>query len=136
MKFKRHSKIEKGKLDMTPLIDVILQLLIFFMLSSSFVMQSGIKINLPNSSHKEKEQKKENITVSLTKESHIFLDENKVLLPELKETFNKEAQKNPKIILIIRADAKVPHGEVVEIMDIAKQSGLSKISIATQTKNI
>lgn len=136
MKFNRKAKIEKGKLDITPLVDVVLQLLIFFMLSSSFVMQSGIKINLPDSKHKEQPQEKENITISITRESLIFLDETKMLLPELKEAFTKNIQKNPNIILIIRADANVTHGRVVEIMDLAKQSGLNKISIATQTENL
>lgn len=136
MKFNRKAKIEKGKLDITPLVDVVLQLLIFFMLSSSFVMQSGIKINLPDSKNKEQNKEKENITISITRESLIFLDETKILLPELKEAFTQNIQTNPKITLIIRADTQVTHGKVVEIMDLAKQSGLNKISIATQTENL
>lgn len=136
MKFKRKAKIEKGKLDITPLVDVVLQLLIFFMLSSSFVMQSGIKIDLPNAAQKEQKEEKTSITISITKESLLFLNETKMLLPEIKNEFTKSIKENPKLQLIIRADAKVTHGKVVEIMDAAKQSGIHKISIATQTDTI
>ncbi len=86
MKFKRHSKLEHGlkQIDIAPLVDVIFQLLIFFMLSSSFTFQSGINVRLPKTVTSDV-IKEENLIVTITSENIIYLNDRIVTIKELKE---------------------------------------------------
>src|SRR3990167_11137034 len=75
MRFKRHVELEHGlrQIDITPLIDMVFQLLIFFMLTSSFIMQSGIKVNLPKAVTAEP-GREENVTITISRENVLYLD--------------------------------------------------------------
>ncbi len=135
MKFKRRRKIEKGRLDITPLVDVIFLLLIFFMLSSSFIFQPGIDVSLPKV-EQSVANKEENMVVTLTKENQIFYNNERTTLEGLSRRMRATARKNPQGVLIIKADTDARHGSVVEIMNIARQSGIDNMAIATQPKDI
>ncbi len=130
MKFQDKIGIEDLKLDMTPLIDVVFQLLIFFMLSSSFVFQTGIKINLPKSEFNEA-QKPNEITVSITEDNRIYYNEFESTIEGIKLKFDILAKTEPDTIVVIKADESVAHGKVVELMGIAKNTGLNRLAIAT-----
>lgn len=136
MKFKQNQKIALAiKMDYTPLVDVIFQLIIFITLSSTFVMQPGIKVNLPQAVTSEAQLEKD-IVVSITKEGKIFLMEKRVTLREFPYQLRKVIENIKKEVLIIKADKIVPHGLVVEIMDLAKTVGITKLAIATQPKEL
>ncbi len=130
MKFKpvKRSKSGSGGLDLTPIVDVVFNLLIFFAVTLSFAATSGgINVKLPSASSADPVEKEE-ITVNLTEDGKLFYNDKSVdlagLAEKLKEVKNKES------IIIIRADSTVPHGKVVEVMDTVKTEGLSKIAIA------
>jgi biopolymer transport protein ExbD len=131
MNFRRKER-EGAQLDMTPLVDVVFNLLIFFMLSTTFVTTPGIKINLPEASSKELKVQEKEVRVALTKKGKIYLNRKLVTLDDVRKILKQKARINPKMLVIIQADAQVTHGKVVEIMDIAKTSGLSKLAIATR----
>ena len=131
MKFRRHLKITSGKLDMTPLIDIVFLLMMYFMLTSTFIMQPGIKINLPSALSTESMEKKQ-VIVSLTVDGSIFYEEKNITIEALKSILETESRRNPEIMLIIKGDYDVVHGKVVEVMDLAKVSGVSCLAIATQ----
>lgn len=131
MRFKRHLKITSGTLDTAPLIDVVFLLMIYFMLTSSFIMQPGIKIKLPSALSTESMEKKE-IIISIAADGSIFYREKSVTLKALKKILETEGRKNPESILIIKGDYDVAHGKVVEVMDLAKVAGISCLAIATQ----
>ncbi len=133
MKFKRHYQTTTGKLEIAPMIDVVFLLMVYFMLTSSFIMQPGIKIELPEAKTTQLMEKKE-FVVSLTKDGSIFYQEKSVSLAELQKILEEEAKKFPENILIIRGDYKTLHGKVVEVMDIAKLCGVKELAIATQPK--
>jgi biopolymer transport protein ExbD len=130
MHFKGHMELEHGlkQIDIAPLIDIIFQLLIFFMLTSSFIMQPGIKINLPKAVTSEVVQY-ENIEILITGENITYLNGKVVTMNELKGFLKQAAKRNQAIL--IKSDRRASLGRVVEIWDIARDLGLSQINIAT-----
>ncbi|MDD5644808.1 MAG: biopolymer transporter ExbD [bacterium] len=133
MKYKRTTTIEKGKLDIAPLIDVVFLLLIFFMLSSTFILQPGIKVNLPDSKVSDA-QPEENIIVTITSEKTILLNDEKVDEESLSIKLKSIAKRTPERIVIIKADERVNHGLVVRIMGEIKDAGIKRLAIATKPK--
>ena len=128
MKFKRHVEFEKGRLDIAPLIDVVFLLLIFFMLTSSYIFQPGIKINLPKAVTSEVIQEK-NLVITVSAKDLIYLNNRSVTLKELK-SFLEEAAKDNRPLLI-KADRQASLGKVVQIWDTCREAGLTQINIAT-----
>ncbi len=131
MRFKRSIQIEKGRLDLTPLVDVIFLLLIFFMLSSTFILQPGIKVELPRAKQVP-QNKEENMVVTLTRENQVFFNNELTTLEGLKRRMRMTSRKNQNATLIIKADTNSRHGNVVQIMNIARQAGIEKMAIATK----
>jgi len=130
MKFKRHTKIEHGlgQIDIAPLIDVIFQLLIFFMLSSSFTFQSGISVKLPKAVTSDV-IKEENLIVTITSENIIYLSGTIVTLKELKEHLSHPDIKDHA--LLIKADRRASVGRIVDIWDLCRNLDIKRINIAT-----
>lgn len=128
MKFKRRTELEKGKLDIVPLIDVIFLLLIFFMLTSSFIFQPGIKVNLPKAITSEVLHKNSLIIV-ITKDDSIFLDERAITTDELTTRLSIAAKEDRP--LLIKADRGASLGKVVEVWDLCREEGVCQINIAT-----
>ncbi|MBL7156927.1 MAG: biopolymer transporter ExbD [Candidatus Omnitrophica bacterium] len=131
MKFKRRVFLEKGRLDIAPLIDVVFLLLIFFMLTSSFIFQPGIKINLPKALTSEVIQR-ENLIIVITDESAIYISERQIDSEELSSRLKIAAQESKQIL--IKADRKASLGRVVEVWDMCRAEGIQKINIATTQK--
>ena len=131
MKFKRRVSLEKGRLDIAPLIDVIFLLLVFFMLTSSFIFQPGIKINLPQALTSEVIQR-ENLVIVVRENNEIYINERQVAYDELSSRM-KIAAKEAKPILI-KADRSASLGKVVEVWDMCRAEGIQKINIATTQK--
>ena len=129
MKFKPVKRSKSGGgLDLTPIVDVVFNLLIFFAVTLSFAATSGgINVKLPTASSADPVETEE-ITVNMTEDGKLFYNDQSVdiegLAAKLKEVKNKES------VIIIRADNTVPHGKVVQVMDTVKSEGLSKIAIA------
>ena len=138
MKFKRSAQIERGdRLDITPLIDVVLQLLIFFALTSSFVFNPGIKVEIPEYSSSES-VKPTDLIVTITKRNEVFFKGNYISpiegFKQLRLMFRDEAGKTKDPRLIIEADVGVPFGKVVDIMSLAMDEGIYYQAIATRPK--
>lgn len=136
MRFKRgRLKLEVGEyLDIAPLIDIVFQLLIFFLLTWNFMAQSqaGIKVNLPKAVTSEAIAE-ESLIVSVTGENLIYLNDEVVTIKEL--ALKLESASSKKRTLLIKADRKASLGRVVEVWDICRNAGISQVNIATtQTK--
>jgi len=131
MTFKRHYNITKGEINLAPLIDMVFQLIIFFMLSSSFIMQPGIKIKLPKAETTETIKERE-IFVDISENGTIFYNGKSVSLVKLKSIFEEEIKNyDNEIILVIKGDKDTKHGIVVSVMDLARKCGIERIAIAT-----
>jgi len=130
MRFKGRMELEHGlkQIDIAPLIDIVFQLLIFFMLTSSFIIQPGIKINLPKAVTSEV-VKYDNIELVVSSESVIYLNGKVINMRELKALFKQVAKRNQTIL--IKADKRASLGRIVEIWDLARDMGISQINIAT-----
>jgi biopolymer transport protein ExbD len=124
----------KLDINLTPLIDVTLQLVIFFMITASFMAQTGIDVKLPKASTKDLQQQKE-LTATISKDKKIYLNEDLVSLSELSDRLVKAQTPGNKSVLIIKADEVVPHGLVVKVMDVAKKSGIENLAIATRPED-
>lgn len=128
MKFKRHLHIEKGMVDLTPLVNVFFLLLIFFMFTSSFIFQPGIKVNLPKALTSEVIQQ-ENVVIAITSDDRIFLNDREITREELASNLRIIAKE--KASLLIKADSRASLGRIVEIWDMCRAQGVSQINIAT-----
>ena len=128
MKLKRTVFLEKGRLDIAPLIDVIFLLLIFFMLTSSFIFQPGIRVNLPRAVTSEVLHK-ELLIVTITDGNEIFINERPIEGDELVSRITLAARDGQP--LLIRADKMANLGKVIEVWDICRQVDVKQINIAT-----
>ena len=116
---------------MTPLIDIIFQLVLFFMVSTTFLSAPGIQIDLPKSSAEVIVQEQKDLHIWMTHEGEIFLDEKPVTLAGLESKLIEAAREDPGTQVNVKADTLVGHGQVVLVMDMARNQGLTRLSIAT-----
>lgn len=127
-------KTKKKRLSSIGLIsftDVIFLLLIFLLISSNFITHSGIKVDLPGSNSQQNEYNK-NISLTLTKNNEIFINNEIVGWEELPEVLNRKLIEDPEQVVVVRADETVQLKNVVELLDIAKLSGTNRFFIATE----
>lgn len=127
MRWTRHAE-EEASLGLAPLIDVVLLLLIFFLVASSFV-QPRLPLDLPEASTGEAPGP-ESLVVSLTEDGELRLGEEATQVEALARAL--EHQAGPETQLLIRADERVPHGRVVEVLDVARGIELGGIGIAVE----
>jgi len=128
MRFKRRLRMEKGVIDLTPMINVFFLLFIFFLFTSSFIFQPGIKVSLPKAVTSEVIQL-DNVTITVTKDDKIYLEDRQVTREELAERLKILAKE--KMGLLIKADSRAPLGRIVEIWDACRAEGVLQINIAT-----
>ena len=123
------------ELNLTPLIDVVFLLLIFFMVSTSFTRETQIKLELPKADVEKLEPDPEVVEISIDKEGRVFLNGKALVksnIDNLKQAIKPLLAANKTIPLIISADANTPYQSVVMAMDAASQLGISNIKMATQ----
>lgn len=131
MEFVRSKKTSLS-FDMAPLVDIVFQLLIFFMLSSSFLNPS-LKLNLPKAvEHDQREP--ERLIVSLDKEGSIFVNTLKTNKEDLKAALEVKLKNDNKKSVHVRGDKDMPYKYFVEVMDIARQAGARQINIVHEGK--
>jgi biopolymer transport protein ExbD len=130
-------KEESVEINLTPLIDVVFLLLIFFMVSTTFDRHARMKVALPESSTKSLQQQDAPLVLSIDAKGNYFLNDRQLVnqsLKTLKQAIRKTVGNEAAITntsLVLRADANTPHQFVVRAMDAASQLGMSKLSIAT-----
>ncbi len=131
MYFKRDQE-ENYSLELTPLIDVVFLLLIFFMVSTAFVdFPRRMDIALPTSKASSEDQAVKNLEIEMTRNKAIFLDGKKVTLAGLEQFLEKI--KNPgESKALIRADKNLPYGEVVQVMGVLQAAQVLDISVAVK----
>lgn len=130
MRFKRHIGLEHGlrQFDIAPLIDIVFQLLIFFMLTSSFILQPGIKINLPKAVTSDVIEEK-NIIIVISGEDVIYVDNSIFTFKELKSYLAKISLSSKAIL--IKSDKRASMGRIVEVWDLCRELGINQVNIAT-----
>jgi len=132
-------KIERRRrsievIDMIPMIDMVFLLLIFFALTSTFEVQRFLELNLPKGSSGIELKKTERLTLSITRENQIILENEPIELPQLESKLKEIMQGGTEVTLVIKGDENVPHGRVVELMDAANAAGVQKIMVTVSRK--
>jgi len=117
------------------LTDIVMLLLIFFMLTSQFALQTGVKVKLPGAKNNEQTIPSKWI-VSITKSNKIYIGKKRVELRSLASELSKSAKKNKIENLIIRADKRVSVDILIKVIDSAKSAGIIKFTIETEKKSI
>jgi len=128
------SETDEPEINLTPLIDVVFLLLIFFMVSTTFEHQSRIQIELPEATTDATEPEVDSLEILIDAQGRYFIGEQQVVNTELKTlkgAISKFLGERETIPVIIRADAKTPHQAVITALDATSQLGLTRISLAT-----
>jgi biopolymer transport protein ExbD len=125
-----------AEINITPLTDIFLVLLIIFMVSSSVMVETasreGVKVNLPKGSTKEIDPGAKSLVVSILRTNEIRVAGQAVKEEDLKNLFTSAVAKDSSTQVIIEADEGVTHGTVVHVMELAKNAGLVRLAIATR----
>ncbi|RKY43600.1 MAG: biopolymer transporter ExbD [Candidatus Omnitrophota bacterium] len=130
IRFKR--KTLKPQFNLTPLIDMVFLLLIFFLLTANFLREEGVSVRLPYAKTGTITQKTEELTVYLTANGKIFLEKKSLTLEQLYQIFCHKIGKTKHLMVTIKADKATPIEWVVRVMDRARLAGVRKIFIATE----
>ncbi|HPJ36757.1 MAG TPA: biopolymer transporter ExbD [Spirochaetota bacterium] len=123
----------KSEINITPFTDVVLVLLIIFMIATPIIIQSSITVNLPKSKYGE-ESGREQFEVIIRGEREIYFNNRATDLPSLKEQLAGYVKDRPDAPLIIKADRDIKYYMIINIMDMAKESGVGKISLNVEKK--
>jgi len=133
MKFKR-KKEEDQMLSIVPLIDTIFFLMLFFAVTYDFDLASGVHIDMPEVTQKTLEDETNKITLIMNKTGEIYLGSEKIDQKALDKKLQSLVKEKGALSVVLQADKDVSHGKVVQIMDIAKNSGINSIIIAARWK--
>jgi biopolymer transport protein ExbD len=120
-------------LNLTPLIDVVLVLIVFFLMTTTFVLSPGIKVELPPGGTAQHAQDSDAV-VLIAPDGTMFYQEERVDLKALRMALGQAHQQRPGLRVVIKADKSVQHGQVVEVMDVAKIVGIERLAIGTAPK--
>lgn len=137
MQFKRQ-RTEEISVNLTPLIDVVFLLLIFFMVSTTFTKETHLKIDLPKASTEEAQEAPLVIDISITADGQYAVNGKTLVngqLDTLKRAIRQEARDKESLPVVLTADAQSPHQAVVTAMDAAGQLGFVHLSITTRRES-
>ncbi|MCK9172570.1 ExbD/TolR family protein [Desulfuromonas thiophila] len=133
MAFGRKKRREEIRIELTSMVDVVFLLLIFFMVSTTFLDRGSIGINLPQASDTASVAAPREVRIYLTDRGQLRLDDVALSQAELLERLRHFGRQQPRPAIVLLADRQARHGQVVAIMDAARQAGLTDLAIATQT---
>jgi biopolymer transport protein ExbD/biopolymer transport protein TolR len=134
MSFQRKQSNDEPRIDMTPMVDVVFLLLIFFMISTTFVESPGISIKLPEASSQTVDREPKEIKIYLSSAGDIFYKNKKISIDEFRELLAEHQSAADQTTILLLADQESRHGKVVTLMDLARDAGFVKLAIATEQR--
>lgn len=120
--------------DMTPMVDCVFLLLIFFMISTAFIETPGLTIKLPESTKQTVTREPQEIKIYLDKEGNLFHKEQPLSLEQFKTLLQQTGSAAGQTTFLLLADREAKHGKVVQLMDLAQSAGIGKLAIATEPR--
>ncbi|MBW1882684.1 MAG: biopolymer transporter ExbD [Deltaproteobacteria bacterium] len=122
---------EDNEVNLTPMLDVVFIMLIFFIVTASFVKESGIDVNRPNAATAERKEKG-NILVAISEDNQIWIDRRQVDPRALRANIERMHAENPNGAVVIQADEESKNKLLVQVMDAARMAGVKNVSIAAE----
>jgi biopolymer transport protein ExbD len=138
MNFQRGRGREEPEINLIPMIDVLLVIIIFLMLTTTYSKFSGLEINLPTADSSKQAEQPNEIDVAVTPGGQILINKAALATSDVRsisEGLRRAAGGRPDPVIVINADAKATHQSVVDVMQAAQSAGYPHISFATQSQH-
>ncbi|MGB3727008.1 MAG: biopolymer transporter ExbD [Glaciecola sp.] len=123
---------EDAAIDMTPMLDIVFIMLIFFIVTTVFVKQAGMDVLKPEGQTATK-FKNANIFIAVTEDGDVWIDRRQVSVEAVKANIEKLLLEQPTDAVFIQADEKAKHGVVIEVMDAVKSAGVDRVAVAVRS---
>ena len=136
MKFRRGRAYDEPEINLIPLIDVLLVIIIFLMLTTTYARFSGLEINLPTADAEQKAERPNEIDIAVTATGQVLVNKTPLAAADVRsisDALRRAAGDRPDPLIVINADAKATHQSVVDVMQTAQTAGYPHISFATQS---
>lgn len=136
MNFRRGAAREAPEINLIPMIDVLLVIIIFLMLTTTYAKFSGLEINLPTADAAKQQEQPNEVSVAVTATGQVLVNKVPLTAPDvaaIADALRRAAGSEKEPIIVINADAKAAHQSVVDVMQAAQSAGYPHISFATQT---
>lgn len=122
---------EEATIDMTPMLDVVFIMLIFFIVTASFVKEAGIDVNRPEAATAVKKDRA-NILVAISEKGEIWINKRKIDVRAVQANIERLYAENPQGTVVIQADRKATTDVLIKVMDASRAAGINDVSIAAQ----
>jgi biopolymer transport protein TolR len=120
-------------INVTPLVDITLVLLIIFMVTARFIAEPSLGINLPKtSSTARSEPTDRNVFLTMDEKGELFINNAPVAKADLSAKMQQMLKDRPDLNLVLRADRRIPHGDVIEVLDLVRSAGVTQFGIAVE----
>ncbi len=134
MQLRKRSK-QDYVVDITPVVDIVFILLIFFMVSTTFNVTSGLKLELPSSHSQQQVSKNKELVISVTASGKFYVQDEEVSDSKLRNRILNATKGDPNMGVVLRADGRTEHRYVVRVLDVLRGLGMGKVAIATVNMN-
>ncbi len=126
-------KEDEAEINMTPMLDIVFIMLIFFIVTAAFVKEAGVQVNRPEASHSI-QKPRTSILIAVTESDQVWINRRRVEIKALRTTIEKLHSENPRGTIVIQADQRAKAGLTLEVMNAIKQAGIEQITIAALKK--
>ncbi len=128
---KKHTREdEDADIDMTPMLDIVFIMLIFFIVTTSFAREKGLEVNRPKDNQQQTQSKSNAVSVLITNEGQVYFNNQLVDVVRVNARIQNYLAENNTDVAVVKAGPKAPHGLVVQVLDQAAEAGLSTLSVA------
>ena len=131
MRRRRQRKEVASEVNLTPMLDVVFIMLIFFIVTASFVKESGIDVTRPSAATATRKERG-NILIAITANDQVWMDRRQIDPRALRANIERMHAENPQGSVVIQADEKSTNGLLVQVMDAARMSGVANVSLAAE----
>jgi biopolymer transport protein ExbD len=128
---RRHREDEDAAIDMTPMLDIVFIMLIFFIVTTSFVKEAGIEVDKPKASNTQAEPKA-NIFIAINGKGEIWMDKRQVDIERVQANVEKMLAEQATDVVIVQGDKEAKHGLIMKVMDQVKAAGIDRITVAAE----
>ena len=129
MRSRRSQAVEESAIDITPMIDIVFIMLIFFVVTASFVKEAGVEVNRPSAETAERKQRA-SILIAIDPDDRVWIDKRPVSIEAVRVNLERLRGENPEGSVVIQADSESKHEVLSKVLDAAKAAGVEDVSLA------